>query len=369
MRAAVLAALVCHPAVASATVGISARPDLEIPTAAAPLRDDNVAGIQQGRTFLLLITGASGEPKYATQFHEQASAMLKAARERFGVPDSNLVYLTEDPAKDASGRAKKSSKENVEQALGALAGRAKAGDDVWIVLIGHGSGMDAESRFNLPGPDVTAADFRRHLDKMMGPRVVFVNAASASGDFIPVLSGPRRTVVTATKTGMERNETTFAKHFVEAFAGTAADVDKDNRVSLLEAFGYARAEVARAYETANKLLTEHAQLDDNGDGVGTVPGVPPRPNARPVEMDGALARTVWLSTARPVSARVAADPRAAAALAALQQEAQAIEGRIEALRRQKAAMDSSAYEKALEPLLIDLAQKNREMRRLEGRAP
>src|SRR3712207_7204159 len=49
-----------------------------------------------------------------------------------------------------------------------------------------------------------------------------------------------------------------------------------------------RREVAREYEEGNRLLTEHAQLDDNGDGRGS--GVPD-----PRTADGALSRRLFLS--------------------------------------------------------------------------
>src|SRR4029079_215395 len=101
-------------------------------------------------------------------------------------------------------------------------------------------------------------------------QVAFVNVSSASGDFAKVLAGPNRVVGTATKSALERNESLFARHFAAALRDAAADVDKDGRVSLAEAFNYAKREVARAYETDNRLLTEHAQLEDGGSLAGVL---------------------------------------------------------------------------------------------------
>ena len=42
-----------------------------------------------------------------------------------------------------------------------------------------------------------------------------------------------------------------------------ADADKDGRVSVFEAFDYARKETARSYDTAKKIMTEHAMLSDS----------------------------------------------------------------------------------------------------------
>ena len=192
--------------------------------------------------------------------------------------------------------------------------------------------------------------------------LALVNCASASGPFINDLSGPNRVIVTATKSDMERNQTRFANYFVQAYAGDVADADKDGRVSVLEAFDYARREVVRAYESENHLLTEHAQLDDNGDHKGTA-----TPDAKSEE--GALARRVFLG-GRAGSVAAAArgasnDPR----VAALEREKDSIETRIDSLRRRKASMDSTAYEKALEDLLVQLAEKNKAIRDAAGGRP
>jgi hypothetical protein len=309
------------------------------------------------------VSGVGGEPQYADAFFKQATTMIDALRTRFGVADSDIVYLAEDPARDAGRIKAASTKENVERELSALGTRSRAGDVLFVLLIGHGSGEAATTRFNVPGPDITAADFARVLDAIDGPTVAIVNAASASGGFIGTLSGPKRVVVTATKSGMERNQTRFATYFVQAYAADVADADKDGRVSVLEAFDYARREVARAYERENHLLTEHAMLDDNGDGKGSA-----TPDARAT--DGGLARRVFLggrvgTVAAAARAASSSDPR----VAALERDKDALETRIDSLRRRKAEMDSTAYGKALESLLVQLAEKNKAIRDAVGGRP
>src|SRR5205085_958360 len=139
-----------------------------------------------------------------------------------------------------------------------------------FVLIGHGSGDQEETKFNIPGPDLTARDLRTLLDRFSAQRVAFLDLTTASGDAIAVLSGPNSVIVTSTKSAYERNESQFARFFVEALTKEgAADVDKDGRVSLLEAYRYATAETRRSYSNDERLMTEHAQLDDDGNGKGT----------------------------------------------------------------------------------------------------
>ena len=100
--------------------------------------------------------------------------------------------------------------------------------------------------------------------------MVFVNTASASGPFVEALSGPGRVILAATRTGAEKYATLFGGPFVDAFATEAADTDRNGRVSILEAFDYARKQVAAAYQREGLLQTEHAILDDNGDKQGSM---------------------------------------------------------------------------------------------------
>jgi len=316
-----------------------------------------------GRVRALIVTGVAGEPQIADAFHKQATGMIDALTTRFGIPASDIVYLAETPSRDAARIKASSTKANIEKELAALGEQSKRGDVLFVMLIGHGSGDDTSPRFNVTGPDIAAADFARVFDTIDGPTIAVVNAASASGGFVATLSGPNRVIATATKSGMERNQTRFASYFVQAYAGDVADADKDGRVSVLEAYDYARREVVRAYEQENHLLTEHAQLDDNGDKKGTAA---PDPKSG----DGGLARRVFLGrTAGSVTAAAArvssSDPR----VASLEREKDAIEARLDSLRRRKTTMDSTAYEKALEDLLVQLAEKNKAIRDAAGVRP
>lgn len=285
---------------------------------------------QSGATHVLVVTGLSGEPRFARAFDSAAAAVYDAAKGRWGTTDSNLTYLGEDPARDPARIQARATRENLSARFAALVRRTTAGDLVFVYLVGHGSGEGPQSRFNLPGPDVTATDFATWLRELDGRTVVLVNASSASGDFLAALSGPGRVIITATKSAMQRNETTFAGHFSRALTDGAADGDKDGRISLLEAFVWARSEVARGYERRNLLATEQPQLTDS-----------------------ALARTVAFGTAAAPS-----DPR----IAALWAERLALSAQVDALRRRKGMMDSTAYERELERLLLEIATRTAAIR-------
>lgn len=304
------------------------------------------------QTHLVVVSGLGGEPRFGTQFHEWGRTLVDAAA-RLGVPDSQIVFLAEDPSRDPGRISGRSTRDEVARALSAVGSRATPDALVMIVLLGHGADR-GEPRLSLPGPDLTARELADLLSAIPARRVVVVNAASASGGFVPALSAKGRVVVTATKSGFERNHATFGRHFVEAFAGAAADADKDERVSLLEAFRYARQAVRRAYETEKQLLTEHAILDDNGDSVGSE-----EPDGS--SGDGVLAAAVYLAPA-PAAVVAANDPE----LQVLLQRKGALERQIAELRSRRSELSADEYDRRLEELLVELAQTDQ---RIRERAP
>ncbi len=306
-----------------------------------------------GTTYLLVIAGIGGEPRFTEEFRSWGGQIVEAAVAKYGVPRANVTFLAEEAKPPATGESRA---ENVEKAVSALVSRATADDVIYIVIIGHGSYRGEESRINLPGPDLAAEDFARLL-RPAKARIGFVNAASASGGWAKVLSGPNRAIVTSTKSGMERNESVFGKYFAEALAKDVADTDKDGRVSLLEAFDYARLEVKRFYEGDNRLLTEHAQIEDTGDGVAAA-------EAGPGKAEGALAARIFLGPGG--TSGVAAPADASPELRALFVKKAELEERIAALRARRESMDPEKYQAELEPLLLELARTDQEIRRRSG---
>lgn len=293
-----------------------------------------LSGSIRAQTQLVIVSGLGGEPRYTQAFGQLAGALAKGAAERAGLPDSAITWLGENGSPKSPWYRGVSTRENLERAFERLStGTAP----VVVILIGHGSGEGAETRVSLPGPDMTAADFARALARFGTRPVAFLNLASASGDMLELLAAPSRVVMTATKSAFERNESQFARYFVDALALDGADTDKDGRVSLLEAFKFAETETKRFYENDSRLATEHAQLADAG----------------------MLAGRFFLS-----SGAAGAGP-ASGRLAELYKERNTLDEQIQALRARKASMQADAYEAELERLLLALAQKSREIRDLE----
>lgn len=302
---------------------------------------------------LLVVVGLAGEPEHGELFRKWAGTLVETAVGRFGLSKDRVIYLNADA--EAKGASAKPTRPEIERAFERLSQQAAPDDVVVVVLIGHGSFDGRVAKFNLPGPDMTAADFAPLLRRVRAGQIAFVNTASASGPFLEALAGPGRTIVTATRSGAEQYSTLFGGFFIEALTSEAADTDKNRRVSILEAFNAARREVATAYQREGIMLTEHAMLDDNGDGKGSL-----EPTADGA--DGRVASIVALGSAAD-AAPLPSDP----ALRALYVERRELERRVESLKILKGGMEPARYASELEKLLTALALKTQEIRTLEGR--
>jgi peptidase C13-like protein len=317
----------------------------------------SAATVSAQNVHLAVIVGLAGDPEHGELFQKWAGALVDAGIKRYGIPRERIVYLVDKLDGESTAANGRSTRDEITKAFEALAQKAAADDVVFVVLIGHGTFDGRVAKFNLPGPDMTAADFEPLLKRLDPRRVVLVNTASASGPFIEALSGPGRTIVTATRNGAERFATLFGGFFVDALTADAADADKNKRVTVLEAFTYARREVATAYEREGIMLTEHALLDDTGDREGSA-----QPTADGKE--GRVASILSLGTVASGEAPPA-DPK----LRALYDERRTLERRVESLRLLKDSMDPQRYSSELEKVLTDLALKSRQIREAGGREP
>ncbi len=289
--------------------------------------------------YALIICGIGGEEQYTKKFGEWTTTLRTTMIEKLGFADERITILTEKP----EGSEQRASAEVVRQTLVSLRNTLKAENQLFIFFIGHGSYDGKIAKFNLIGPDLTAAEYAQLINPLPSRNVVVVNLASASGEFVKPLSGAGRVIVTATKSGMEQNSPHFGEYFIAALGNPEADADKNSRVSVLEAFNYAAQATAKFYESKGRLVTEHALLDDNGDGTG---------HGKGEEGDGNFAKLAYFDSLPQQQA--GGDPE----LAKLYVERLRLEGEIEQLKARKAQMKEDEYDDALENLLLELAKLN-----------
>lgn len=281
-------------------------------------------------TYYVIVAGLGGEPDYEQRFTAAANDLdrtLKAAG-----PETH-VYTLKGPQATAA---------KLKDTLNEIEREAKADDDFALILIGHGSFDGVEYKFNLVGPDATATEIAAMCDRIASRRQLIVDTTSASGGAVQALERPGRAVIAATKSGTEKNATVFARYWVEALEDPAADTDKSDSVSAMEAFTYAAQKTAAFYDSEKRLATEHAVFNDVGHG-------------EPVRAAGngqglLLANFTLLRLG--ASQFAAADPAKRALLARKEE----LEQQIDMLKYQKAAMDPADYKKQLTDALVELAK-------------
>ena len=212
--------------------------------------------------YAIIVTGASGGAGYAQQYGGWTKALSQTLVDRLGFDPTHVTMLSETP--DASAAA---TAENLRRKLAERRSQLKPDDLLLLFLIGHGTFDGVDAKFNLVGPDLEAAEWATLLRGLPG-RLVVVNGAPASSPFIERLAGPRRIIISATDSVVQRFDTVFPEYFIAAFQEEGADIDKNGRTSVWEAFAWAAGAVRRFYQERGQLATERPLLDDNGDGVG-----------------------------------------------------------------------------------------------------
>jgi hypothetical protein len=284
------------------------------------------AGSLAAATHVVTVAGLGGEPDYEQRFSAWANEHEKLLKGSGG----------ELHVETLSGAL--ATKAGIRSTIERIAKEAKPDDALVVVLIGHGTFDGIEYKANIPGPDITAVELAALLDRVPVKSQLVVNTTSASGGSATALQKPSRTVVTATKSGTEKNATVFARYWIEALRDPAADTDKNEVVNALEAFQYAELKTKQFYESNKRLATEHPMLD-GGDEQGHL----------------AAARFTLI---RHGAAQMAARDPAKQELFAKRER---LEAEIDQLKFQKAAMPTEEYKKKLTELLLELARTQEEL--------
>jgi hypothetical protein len=289
--------------------------------------------------YYVTIAGLGGAPEYETQFEKWAADL---DRELHSNNTEAEVITLSGPA---------ATRQRIQQALSSLAAQAKPDDAFALFLIGHGSFDGTDYKLNIPGPDISASELASLLNRIPALRQLVVNMTSCSGASIAALAKKDRIVITATKSGNEKNATVFARYWVDALRDPGADTDKNGTVSALEAFRYAERKTAAYFESEKLLATEHPMLTDTG-------AVNAARDPKPENGQGRLAGAFPLIRLQAEAATNVA-PEKQRLLA----KKEDLEAKIDRLKYQNAAMSPDEYKQQLTALLLDLARTQAEIDR------
>ena len=297
-----------------------------------------------GDRYALVVTGASGGDVYAQKYTKWRVAFVDTLRGKFHYDPQRLLVLAEGE----SAGVQKATRENVRSAFADLRKRMTKDDQLLVLLIGHGTSLDGdEAKFNLVGPDLSATEWSELLRPLPG-RLVFVNTTGASFPFLRKLAGRGRVVLTSTDAAAQQFETVFPEFFIKAFDDPAADLDRNNRVSMWEAFTYASAGVRQWFEQKGQLPTERPLLDDTGAGIGR--------EAQNPGTDGAIARVTYLEPDAVLA--LPSDTQ----LAGLMRRRADLETQLEELKARKESTPPDQYDADLEKLLVEIARLSAQIR-------
>ncbi|MEX2260595.1 MAG: hypothetical protein WD696_01520 [Bryobacteraceae bacterium] len=295
------------------------------------------AGSVNADTYYLTVAGLGGEPDFEQRFDGWAKDADKILK---GSVDASFVTTLNGPS---------ATRANVRSEMEKIAKSAKPEDVLVLFLIGHGTFDGTDYKINLPGPDMTGLELAGLLDRIPATRQLVVNSTSSGGGSIDALRRPNRVVISATKSGTEKNATVFGRYWVEALRDPAADADKNETVSALEAYRFADGKTTTFYETQKRLATEHAVLEDTGNG---------EPARAPSSENGqGLVASAFPVLRLGAAAKLAADPEMQKLLA----KKEDLEQQIDRLKYQKAAIPTAEYKKQLAALLLELARTQAEI--------
>lgn len=309
----------------------------------------STSAAQAADRYAVIVSGASGSPELAEQHAKWRASLASSLSDKLHMAGDHLIILSErgGPAAGVTDGTLSSTRDNVRATLTRLAKGMKREDVLLVVLIGHSTFDGVDAKFNLVGPDLEATEWQRLVAAIPG-RVVFANTTGASAPFLQRLAGSGRIVITATDTPAQKYETVFPEFFTQAFGDAEADLDKDGRVSIWEAFAFASQQVKQYYRQRGQLSVERPVLDDTGDGQGK--------DASELGPDGQMASRTFLDNGD--------EPPAGAgpALSELINRRNVLEGEFDELKRRRSFMPPGDYEKQRDLLLVEIARISRLIR-------
>ena len=298
------------------------------------------------KKYVLILVGAAINETYAEDFGTWGLATRSVLINEYNYDKANVKLLVGSEAAGGFNIDGPCNAKSIKTTFQDLAKRVKAGDQFTVIMYGHGTGSGETAKFNIAGPDIDAAEFSTLVDSIKTQNIVLVNTTSAGHDFIKTQSGFGRILVSATRNRAEKYDTVFPKYFVDGLRNHTADRDKNQRVSVLELFNYAKTQTAAYYQDRGTLAPEHSTLDDNGDGV-----LVPDPSSG---SDGSLAEIAYFDVS------VGAGVGLSAEAATLKAKMDNLERDVFILRGNKVNYGETEYWAKMESLLIELAKSTRQ---------
>lgn len=211
-------------------------------------------------TYSVVVTGLGGAPEYSDAFEASSESFVQALRS-LDTNDLLTAQLDETATRQQILQAIEQMADRMQADIDNASLQGTLSDPTFVlILTGHGNADSAGWRFNVAGPDLTTEDLVAALNVLPTSRQLIVLAASASGAVLDTLSQLGRVLVTATKSGGEINAVRFPTYLAQAFQDDVADYNRNEILTIAEAFRFADARTREYYEQQNLLASEHARI-------------------------------------------------------------------------------------------------------------
>jgi hypothetical protein len=243
----------------------------------------------------LILVGLPGDAEHEAAFADVAGQWRRWLVDALGFQADNVHVLFGRAGRPglAQGPATRTA---IERAVADLKKALRPADRLWVFFLGHGDYDGERASFHLPGPDLHADDLGKLFTGIACREQVFWMTTSASGWFLRALSAKGRIVIAATAADEEYNETEFphALATISKLSARELATNRDGTVSVLDVYRRTVKEVEARFAADKRVPTEHAQLDDNGDGVGTEEPIVAGEAGKKPTADGARAARTFL---------------------------------------------------------------------------
>lgn len=277
------------------------------------------------QTYAVVVSGLGGNADYSAEFSESSDSFSSGLLSLDTDP-SLIITLDESATRETILASIDTQIKRIQSDL--QSGFVAASEPVFaLIMTGHGNADNDSWRFNVSGPDLTSEDLIAALNTVPISRQLVVLAASASGAVLDSMSQLGRVLVTATKSGGEINAIRFHQYLGEAMESDVADYDRNEILTIAEAYRFAEARTQEYFEQQNLLSSEHSRIrGENADDIA-------------VALLGSLR-----------------DAKDDPIVASLLDDRLNLEQTFKALRKRKSEMPVDEYYSELETLLLSIAR-------------
>lgn len=261
----------------------------EFPSADALDIEQNTESKEDGKTYVLIISGISKNSKDRLAKNRAVMNLRRFILDNAGVESDRLSVLVD---RESSVRKNSiiSTAVNLKEQIDKFASAVNTADRFIFYYMGQANIVSDTLRLNLPGPDITHKQLAEWINGIKASSMLIVLDCPGAGLAVKAVTGQGRIILGAC-TADQHYSTQFSEYFVPALVDERSDTDKDDRISLLEAFTSASRSVDDFYRRQALLTTETPVLEDNADGI---------PSRQPWrykqdKMDGLVASRLFLS--------------------------------------------------------------------------